>query len=248
MKKIVIGILVVLFGTFLLLENLEIIGRNSLCDELVRSWQTILAAIGITMLFDKDRGHRGAGIVMIVVGILFLTPKIYPQLHVTHLMWPLLIILLGIWLIMCSVMRRGGKKKCSRWNIEDLNKSCFGKTSSEKGGIVKRSYVFDTSKEKWTSGKLRNLEIEAVFSTVELDFSQAELSDEVKVAVYVKVSSVFGSVVLYVPEDWNIMIQKTGVFGGFTDSRPRNREVDKDKLVILELEAVFGGGEIKCYE
>jgi len=115
---------------------------------------------------------------------------------------------------------------------------------------VKREYVFNGSKEKWTYGKLRNVVIEAVFSGVELDFTQTELADDIKVAAHIKISSVFSGITLYVPDDWNIMVQKTGVFGGFVDNRPRSAEqnVNKDKLVILELEAVFGGGEIKCYE
>jgi predicted membrane protein len=93
------------------------------------------------------------------------------------------------------------------------------------------------------------VEIEAIFSSVEIDFTQAELADDVKVAARISVKSVFGSVILYVPEDWNITIQKTGVFGGFTDNRPnRVLQIASDKLVILELEAVFGGGEIRCYE
>jgi len=114
---------------------------------------------------------------------------------------------------------------------------------------VHKEYVFTGSKEKWTEGKLRNLEIEATFSGVELDFSQAELADDIKVAAHIKVTSVFSGVIIYVPDDWNIMVQKTGVFGGFNDNRPnRVLKVESDKYVVIELEAVFGGGELRCYE
>ena len=117
------------------------------------------------------------------------------------------------------------------------------------GDAVHKEYVFAGSKEKWTHGKLKNVFIEATFSGVELDFTQAELADDIKVAACIKVKSVFSGVILYVPDDWNIMVQKTGAFGGFNDNRPnRVLQATSDKLVVLELEAVFGGGEIRCYE
>jgi len=96
---------------------------------------------------------------------------------------------------------------------------------------------------------LKNVEIEAVFSGVEIDFSQAELADDIKVAALIKIKSVFSGVILYVPDDWNIVVQKTGVFGGFTDNRPnRVLQVSGNKYVVLEVEALFGGGELRCYE
>jgi predicted membrane protein len=116
-------------------------------------------------------------------------------------------------------------------------------------GFIGRDYVFSGSKEKWTYNNVKKIEISSVFSGVELDLSQIELSREVE-KVQIKVSSVFGGVVLYVPDDWNIIMQKTGIFGSFADNRPRNvtQSSTNGRLVFLELEAVFGGGEIKCYE
>jgi hypothetical protein len=52
-----------------------------------------------------------------------------------------------------------------------------------------------------------------------------------------------------VPENWNIILNRSGVFGGFTDNRPKNLKPAPDaKPVYMDLEAVFGGGELRCYE
>jgi predicted membrane protein len=256
MKKIVFGIIAVAVGIFLLLYNLGQI--EEAVYPLVISWQSLLVAIGLTLFFDwkSDRDHPVAGFVLISTGVLFLLPEICDYLQITplinikKLIIPVLIILAGfIFIFHVSVEKKNPKwlKKHQKY-CDDFEDMPFEKTSLQSGGVVKREYVFTASKEKWTYGKLRNVELEAVFSGVELDFSQAELAEDVKVAVHIKISVVFGGVVLFVPEDWNIMIQKTGVFGGFVDSRPNNREVNEDKLVIMELDSVFGGGEIKCYE
>jgi predicted membrane protein len=183
---------------------------------------------------------------------------------------PLIIIAIGIGFIVRSSTRKSEKEK-SMWygessdlqdKIKDYEswvgeepewkkrlKNFENSGTIETEDFIHKDYIFTGSKEKWTQRKLKNVEIEAVFSGVELDFTQAELADDIKVAAHIKVKSVFSGVILYVPDDWNITIQKTGVFGGFADNRPnRVLQVASNKLVILEVEAVFGGGEIRCYE
>ena len=251
MKKIVIGFLIMMLGAFLLLNNMGFFIPQ--VYHLVISWQALLIAIGIVLLFDRPSDHKTAGIVLILTGTLFLLPKIFP-LSVSGLIIPLIIIAIGIGFIVKAASQKNEGKDYDTWCGEHPNwRKKFGdfekNVTTNGGGVVRKEYVLTASKEKWTQGKLKNVEIEAVFSGVEIDFTQAELADDVKVAAYIKVKSVFSGVILYVPDDWNIMVQKTGAFGGFTDNRPnRVLKVASEKLVILELEAVFGGGEIRCYE
>ena len=250
-KKIVAGILIMVVGLFLLFNKMGFFLPS--VYPIIISWQMLLIGIGLVLLFDKHSDHKTAGIVLILVGTLFILPKMYP-LNVGGFIIPVALIAIGIGFIIKSATRKREINGFETWNNENSNWkkdfSEFGKRmSTNEGGVVHREYIFSSSKEKWTQSKLKNLEIDAVFSGVELDFTQTELADDIKVAAHIKVSSVFSGVILYVPEDWNIMIQKTGVFGGFNDNRPnRVLQISSDKLVVLELEAVFGGGEIRCYE
>ena len=249
-KKIVVGVLIMIVGAFLLLDNMGYflpVVRN-----LVISWPALLIAIGIILLVDKPSDHKAAGVVLIIIGTLFLLPKLH--LNIGSFILPVIFMAIGIGLIVKAATRKNDFKNFESWTGENSEwKNNFWDFEKNKttdhGGIVRKEYVFTGSKEKWTQGKLRNVEIEALFSGVTLDFTQAELADDIKVAAYIKVKSVFSGVILYVPDDWNIMVQKTGVFGGFSDMRPnRVLQVVSDKLVVLEVEAVFGGGEIRCYE
>jgi len=251
MKKIVIGFIIMMVGAFLLLNNMGLFIPD--VYHLVISWQALLIAIGIVLLVDKPSDHKVVGVVLILVGTLFLLPKIFP-FNIGGFIFPVIIIAVGIGFIIKASTRKGENKDYEAWYSEHPEwKSHFTdfakNVTTERGGVVRKEYVFSGSKEKWAQGKLRNVEIEATFSGVELDFTQAELADDIKVAAHIKIKSVFSGVVLYVPDDWNIMVQKTGAFGGFTDNRPnRVLQVSGEKLVVLEVEAVFGGGEIKCYE
>jgi len=258
MKKIVTGIIIMLVGVFLLLNKMDYFLPG--VYSLIISWQTLLIAIGIILLFDKQHDRKTAGLVLIVIGALFLLSKISP-INMRGFIVPAIVIAVGVGFIIKAATRKNGTNEWETWKNEhpewDKQFKDFGKgiegiwknMTTGNGDFAHKEYVFSNSKEKWTQGKLKNVFVEATFSSVELDFTQAELDDDVKVAACIKVKSVFSTVTLYVPEDWNIMVQKSGAFGGFTDNRSnRVLQVSRDKLVILDVETVFGGGEIRCYE
>ena len=254
MKKIVVGVIVMMLGVFLLFRNLNFIPWE--ISHFVFTWQSLLIALGAIFLFDRKADTKNVGVILILVGTVFLLKNVIGS----GILFPAIIIAIGIFILILVTTKKSwwGKNtfvhsyewKENDWKKYDCTNNTFNTTSVDGNGRIKREYVFNGSKEKWTYGKLRNVVIEAVFSGVELDFTQTELADDIKGAAHIKISSVFSGITLYVPDDWNIMVQKTGVFGGFVDNRPRSVEqnINKDKLVILELEAVFGGGEIKCYE
>jgi len=251
MKKIVIGFIIMLFGAFMLLNNMGLFLPD--VYRIVVSWQTVLIAIGIVLLVDKPSDHKIAGTVLILIGLLFMLHKLF-YVNIGSFIIPAIFIAVGIGIIIKSVTGKSIFKDYETWSGDnpDLKSrfTDFAKNiTTESGGVVRKEYVFSGSKEKWSQGKLKNVEIEAVFSGVEIDFSQAELADDIKVAALIKIKSVFSGVILYVPDDWNIVVQKTGVFGGFTDNRPnRVLQVSGNKYVVLEVEALFGGGELRCYE
>ena len=251
MKKIVIGFIIMLFGAFMLLNNMGLFLPD--VYRIVVSWQALLIAIGIVLLVDKPSDHKVAGVVLILIGILFMLHKLF-YINIGSFIIPVIIIAIGIGIIIKSATRRNGIINNESWRSGNYDWKKYAgnfdkNTTTVAGDTINKSYVFSNSKEKWSQGKLKNVEIDAVFSGVELDFTQAELADDITVAAHIKVSSVFSGVTLYVPDDWNIVVQKTGVFGGFTDNRPnRVLQVAGEKYVVLEVEAIFGGGELRCYE
>lgn len=252
MKKIVFGCIIVMLGVFLLFSNLNIITYD--IRHWVLSWQSLLIAIGAILLVDKKADNKNAGVILIAIGSIFLLPKVF-DINISNVLIPLLIICAGIFFILAAVRRKNKPKhhqaqhffNRNRKNCESFEGMPYAETPLDDSETIKREYVFMSSKERWTFGTIKNIEIEAVFSGVELDLTQTELSDEAR-QITVKITSVFSGVTLFVPMEWNILIQKTSVFGGFVDKRPRNSHPVEGKPIILELEAVFGGGEIKCYE
>lgn len=244
-KSTVAGVLVLLFGILFLMKSLHFIDWE--IWDVIISWQSLLIVIGLLLLFDKNRNNKGVGGVFVVVGTIFMLPRIFAAID-GSIVIPLLIIAGGVYWIVASVRRKNRKQSYfNQDHHHDFENKPFVEMTATESGYVKREYSFTGSKERWTYGQLKRVEIEAAFSGVELDFSQAELSDEVE-QVHIKATAVFSGVTLYIPSDWNVMINKTGIFGGWVDKRPMRPETSSGKLVVLDLEAVFGGGEIKSYE
>ena len=251
MKKAVFGIIIMFVGVFLLFRNLDFIPWD--IYHIVISWPTLLIGIGVVLLFDNKPSNKSAGIVLAAVGALFLLPRIF-GIDVSGFFIPLIVIVIGILVVIRSTTKKPLKSSLRDAILfdkksEDWTGIHSSETNVNPDGFIAQDYVFSGSKEKWTYNNVKGIEISSVFSGLELDLTQIELSADVE-RVQIKVSSVFGGVVLYVPEDWNIIMQKTGVFGSFTDNRPRNiaQSSSLGRQVYLELEAVFGGGEIRCYE
>ena len=246
MKRTVVGIIIVLAGVLLLGFNFGILDHD--LKRIVFSWQMLLIAIGFTLLFDKKKNDVNGGIILMLIGFVFLLHKIFTFTNFSSIFIPALLITVGVFYIIRSSRRKNQGGHLFHSSDQGYDSLSFSEMPNNNSGYIVRDYLFSGSKERLTQGELVKADIDAIFSGVEVDFSQASLSEQAQV-VHIKVSSVFSSVTVYIPSEWNVQVQKTGTFGDFTDRRPtRMVETPGSKLVILELSAVFGGGEIKCYE
>ncbi|MDR0414660.1 MAG: cell wall-active antibiotics response protein [Prevotellaceae bacterium] len=132
---------------------------------------------------------------------------------------------------------------CRRQSCKRRKKVMAWQVATSTQSYVEYNAVFGGVHEKISAKNFRGGEINCVFGGAELDFSDAQLDKGVHT---LEVNTVFGGVVLYVPVDWHIEVRKNQVFGDFVDNRPKPTfEIDEKKMLILEVTAVFGGGEIK---
>jgi len=238
-KKVVIGILILTLGVIILMKNLGILYWPFYSAFI--SWQMLLIAIGLILLFDKRKNNKTGGAVLIILGIFFLIPRLF-SVSLGHILIPSLLIAGGIFFIIRSSRRRDQSGKADHY--DNFNETPYQESSIGAQEYLKREFVFSSSKERWSYGEIKSMEIEAVFSGVEIDMLDVHLSPDVD-RVRIKVSSIFSGVTIYVPEDWNLIIQQSSVFGSFVDKRVPHVLPLEGKLVIMELDAVFGGGEIR---
>ena len=250
LSSIICGLLFLTAGVLLFAFNAQPPLLPLAYKSVVFSWPMLLVAIGFTSLFSRNSWVFGT--VLMLVGGFFLLPKLeIVGLHfVAKNSWAILLIVVGVIVICKTIWGRHSRCWHTKWEWKDKDwqhnhHSHKWQSQKSESGDIDFTCVFTGGRKKVDTKNFRGGEINNVFGGMELDLSEAQMDEGVH---HLEINSVFGGVVIYVPVEWNIEIrQATQAFGNFVDSRPKpSFEVDENRKLIIEANAVFGGGEIKC--
>ena len=209
-------------------------------------WWTlfIIVPCAIGLLTDD---HKWGNFVGLLIGVCFLLGclDILEFEMVWKLFFPVVLVLIGLSLIFKNTFKNQAAKKIKELNtdkkFEDLEEywATFGEQDVDFGGK-----------------EFGGCRIDAVFGGADLDLRGAELKGD----VVVKASSIFGGIVIYTPEDVNVEIASTSIFGGVADNRKNAsrkkkakdesaktaKKVDNsDKTVYIDATCIFGGVEVR---
>lgn len=211
------------------------------------SWQMLLIAIGLVSLAKRQITQ---GIILCAIGFFFILPRIaslagfYGFDWISglgwHTIWPVALIIVGI---LIFARARSGKPCGNTFDKEHGRNGRHTSYHNSGNGYVRISHVFSGSDQVFLDPYFKGGSIETVFGGMSLDLRRTDLNEG---STYLKISTVFGGVTIYVPEDWYVEIRSDSVFGAFNDKRayPVNNK-DNNKRLIIEAECVFGGGEVK---
>ncbi len=227
---LLLGVVLMFLGLFLIADLADIVPWR--LRDFIFTWQALLIFLGLIFISNKE--NKGTGVILIVIGSFFLLPRVIDvPYYWRSLFWPSILILLGLVVIFSSRRHRGsatyfgGNKKTSSddW-IDDV--TVFG-----GGDRIINSQQFQ-------GGKLTH-----IFGGSKIDFSRAQLAPGRN---YMEVVMIFGGTKLIVPESWDVKVEVTSVFGGFSDKRVRTIVVSEtDRSLHITGVNVFGGGEIVNY-
>lgn len=219
---LILGIVLVLLGIAVLAEIVDAVPWQM--KDIVFSWQMVLIILGI--IFISGHESKSTGYILLLIGAFFLLPKILnvPD-YWRNLFWPAILIIFGLIIIF-------GRGRHPRINRGSASKSDLLDDVSIFGGSDKI-----LNSQNFQGGKITN-----IFGGSKYDLRKAILAPGVN---YLEVSMIFGGSKFIVPEDWDIKIEVTSIFGGFSDKRMRSIVVpDSSRQLIIRGETIFGGGEI----
>jgi predicted membrane protein len=185
-----LGILIILIGLVLLLNNLGMIPESMWW---LPQWYTLIAAIGVYNLFT---GNRSSGMILLIVGAFFLLRDIGVFSLSWSYVWPIIIILVGTAFLFRD--RISGTR-----------------TISADEDFFDVSSLFGGTKQMVRGNKLKGGKVTSIFGGSEIDLSQAVLSDGAVIDVF----TMFGGTEIRVPENWRINLQTTAILGGFDTKR-----------------------------
>jgi len=226
---LLLGIVLMFLGLFLIADLADIVPWR--LRDFIFTWQALLIFLGLIFLSNKE--NKGTGIVLIAIGSFFLLPRFFDvPYYWRSLFWPSLLIVLGLVIIFSS--RRSGRTDMFGANRRSSSEDWLDDVSVFGGGDKL------ITSQQFQGGKLTH-----IFGGSKVDFTRAKLAPGKN---YLEVVMIFGGTKLIVPESWNVKIEVTSVFGGFSDKRVKTIVVsDSDRSLHISGVNVFGGGEIVNY-
>lgn len=245
--KTLVGLVLLGLGFVLLLRTLDIF----FIPRWIFSWPVFLILIGIFIGYRQGY-NRPSAFMPIVIGALFLSNKIIPDLELSRFFWPILIIGIGSWLVF-------GRKKAfqaddftnwDKWEEPEINDTSHTGETTEKpesGTLtedkIESVSIFGGVKKNIVSKNFQGGEIVNFFGGCEINLMQADIKGRVKIEVV----QVFGGTKIIVPANWTIHSEMVAIFGGIEDKRPPQLNAIPDKILVIEGTSIFGGIDIKSF-
>ena len=216
-----VGFVLILIGALFLLDTFTTINFGGVIGNW---WPTIFIIIGLIKLQGHD---RGAGLIFIIIGaLLLLTVHDIVEWNSIWRLWPLILIFIGL-----SMIFKGRRNK---WKLSNET------TTGDE--YIHSNAVFGGSEHTVTSQNFKGGETMALFGGVELDMRQAKISAD---GCKIHATALFGGVEIIVPDDWNVIITGTPIFGGIDSKSRRKSDVNSSQDVHIHCTVAFGGVEIK---
>ena len=221
---VIIGGLIVAIGLLILLDNLGIIAVH----DVWRYWPVLLIVYGAARLVEcrTPAGYVWGGVITLV-GALLLLDNLDIVVIDTRLIWPLVLIAVGLGMLLRSLDRRRYLATASAGPAD---------TSSTCNAFA----VFGGSKRRVETQDFRGGEVVSAFGGVELDLRGAGMTVDQAV---IDVSLVCGGLEVRVPESWTVINRAMTIFGGVEDKTARSKldpSVKSPQLVVTG-SVVFGG-------
>ncbi|MDD2409765.1 MAG: hypothetical protein PHD03_03500 [Bacilli bacterium] len=214
-KSIIWGTILVIVGLIYLINNLDIWNINLFFE----GWWTLFIIIpSLISLINKN--NIISSILGIIIGVLLLlaTRNYIAWIMVGKIFLPLIIIIIGISLIFKSKIYF--RKKDNKNNPE-----YFG--------------IFAGCEEKITD-TFKGGSCIAVFGGVELDLSDAKITDDITIDCI----AIFGGVDIKLPKNVILKSEGISIFGGATNKYIPGEKL-KSPTIYINHVSIFGGTEIK---
>lgn len=226
-KRLFPGLLLIVIGTLFLLENVGIIPYE--VKRYVFSWQGWIIMIGSVFLITRP--NKPTGLIMITIGFFFLIPEILDVNFDAHIYWPVILILLGVFFL----VRHQRSSDSPRADKGESQMDWLDDTSVFGGGDV-----------VVTSENFRGGRATYIFGGSTVNLSKAKLNEGKAI---IDIFAMFGGCTFIVPSDWNVRVEVTAIFGGFSDKRKPNPDtaIDMKKELVIKGTVLFGGGEVKNF-
>ena len=221
--RLIAGVVVLGLGILWTLDNLGLTDAG----RVLAWWPVLLVGYGVVKLLGL--GTRRApllGSLALVFGVVLLLGK-FGYVHAgVGLVFPLLLILMGV-----NLVRRAMRGPQPIDSTSDVAEGAHVTAFAMMGATTRRAY----------SQALVSADVTAVMAGTELDLRAARPAGD---SVIVDVFAMWGGIQIYVAEGWRVLVETTPIMGGVEDDTlPPSTDGPVPTVIIRGL-VVMGGVEV----
>jgi len=219
--RLVLGMVVILLGVILLLDQLHVAPAG----QMLRFVPAIPLLLGLMLLTGVGfRRHVAGGLVLCTVSS-FLLLRTLGVLDVRlWMLWPAGLIAIGGWLVVAAIRGPASRDKL------------------EKGASTLEAFaLWSGSSRKVVSEDFRGGEVTAIMGGHEIDLRPAKIASGTAV---IDLFVWWGGVEIKVPEDWKVTNEALALMGG-VDDKTRMPQGEIRGHLVLKGPIIMGGVEVK---
>lgn len=223
-RSILWGIVLVLAGVLLALNSLDVLDVNIFFD----GWWTLIIIIPclIGIFTDSDKTGNLIGL-CVGVFLLFCCQNILSFDLLLKLLFPIIIVIVGCKMIFGTFKSNKSQK-------------VMNEVVSNGGNVRNATATFSGQDLIYGLGEeFTGAELNAIFGGVKCDLRNAVINRD----CVIKCSAIFGGIDIFVPQNVNVKVNSTSIFGGV--SNKANNSSANTVTVYIEGTCLFGGVDIK---
>ena len=223
--KILIGLLIICAGIAFLLQNLGYLQNI----EIWNFWPVLLIIFGLNHLAQPAESRQPlTGIILVTIGGLFLLDNLAIIPYGFGDFWPVILILVGIFII-----------KNAAWT--------GAKKTPASSDFINLSLMLGGGDFKYNTPNLKGGRVTAIMGGGTIDLREADIKEE---GVIIETVSIMGGIEIIVPRNWIITVQGAPLLGGFDNktTSPTNGISGGEKSIkklLIKSTVIMGGIEIK---
>jgi len=262
-KGLAVGFLIVAIGLILLLDQQGMVSASYVFRFF---WPAVFIFFGIQTAVCRGNSARlMVGILMVAFGCLLLLGALGILRVGLYSLWPLLLIIWGVWVIGRAFGGDGalsfkikaairdkfenatGTKSGGEWadKIKDSIHESFHnfKTGDSADSEFDYMAIFGGIKQRVAVKNFRGGRLMAIFGGFELDLTRADIEGP---SAVIDASALMGGGEIRVPDTWIVELRGTALLGGYTDETHQHiSDSATAKHLIVKGIAALGGVVIK---
>lgn len=228
MKKlgnILLGIVLIAIGVILGLNALGITSINLF----FKGWWTLFIIVPSIIELIKGNNRMWSTIWLAVGVVLLLCARdILDFDMIWKLIFPIILVIIGLNLLFKDCI---GKK-----TAEKIKKGTEGRVENAEEFCA----TFGEVKEDFAGKEFNGANVDAIFGSVKLNLKEATISSD----QIISASAVFGGIEIIAPQNVNIKVKSTPIFGG-TSNKLKTEYHENLPTIYVNSFCMFGGVDIK---